>query len=148
MIKKRTECRTASWKPPIKSQNEFRDTKIEKGTSQFCQSAGRCGAMRHDVHAGMPLRCLLRHPWGKLPPFSKKPSFLGNHSKYVGKQSLRPRPPIWARCQGQACSQGQRSLYRHVAKAQVAPYGHATKARACCQGQGMQQRARHAALRA
>ena len=30
---------------------------MEEGTSQFCRSAGRCGAMRRGVHAGMPLGC-------------------------------------------------------------------------------------------
>ena len=35
-IQKCSERRTACWNPPLKSWNEFRDTKIEKGTSQFC----------------------------------------------------------------------------------------------------------------
>ena len=35
-IQKCLERRTACWNPPLKSWNEFRDTKMEKGTSQFC----------------------------------------------------------------------------------------------------------------
>ena len=70
---------------------------MEKGTSQFCRSAGRCGAMRHGVHAGMPLGCPLPASLGEITSFSKKPSFLGNHSKYVGKHAAKakgrqPRP--------------------------------------------------------
>src|SRR6266567_2325946 len=81
--------------------------------------AGRCGtactrACPWDAHC-LPAR-------GEITSFSKKPSFLGNHSKYVGKHqprhAARPRP-------------------RHAAKTKAAPYGHAAKAGACSsQGEG------------
>ena len=82
-----SERRTACSKPPLKSWTEFRNTKMEKGMSQFCWSAGQCG-----VHAGMPLGCPLPASLREITSFSKKPSFLGNHSKYVGNQQPRPRP--------------------------------------------------------
>ena len=53
-----SERRTACWKPPLKSWTQFKNTKMEKGTSQFLRSAGRCGAMRRGVHAGMPVGTL------------------------------------------------------------------------------------------
>ena len=65
---------------------------MEKGTSQFCWSAGQCGAMRRVVHVGMPRGCPLPTSLREITSFSKKPSFLGNHSKYVGNQQPRPRP--------------------------------------------------------
>ena len=79
---------------------------MEKGTSQFCRSAGRCGAMRHGVHAGMPMGCPLPASLGEITSFSKKPSFLGNHSKYVGKHAAKAKAKApWARS-----SQGQGML--------------------------------------
>ena len=45
---------------------------MEKGTSQFLRSAGQCGAMRHGVHAGMPLGTLAC----PTTSFSKKPFFV------------------------------------------------------------------------
>ena len=57
---------------------------MEKGTSQFCWSVGRCVEMRRGVHAGMPLGCPLPASLREITSFSKKPSFLENHSKYVG----------------------------------------------------------------
>ena len=57
---------------------------MEKGTSQFCWSAGRCGAMRRGVHAGMPLGC-------PVPA--------------QGVQQPRPRQPPWAGSQGMGMQQ-------------------------------------------
>jgi hypothetical protein len=106
--------------------------------------AGRCGtacmrACPWDAHC-LPAR-------GEITSFSKKPSFLGNHSKYVAKAKAK------------ACSQGQGSplwaccprLGHAAAKAKAAPMGrHAAKAkaclRACCQGQGTQPRPWHACV--
>ena len=124
---------------------------MEKGTSQFCRSAGRCGAMRHGVHAGMPMGGPLPASLGEITSFSKKPSFLGNHSKYVGKHAAKAKAKApWARSsQGQgmlacmqprprpwqppwACSsQGQGTQPRpwHACVGTLAcPWGHAAKA--------------------
>ena len=57
---------------------------MEKGTSQFLRSAGRCGAMRRGLHAGMPLStlpCLMPATLGQITSFSKKPSFFGKPAK-------------------------------------------------------------------
>ena len=97
---------------------------MEKGTSQFCRSAGRCGAMRHGVHAGMPMGCPLPASLGEITSFSKKPSFLGNHSKYVGKHAAKAK----AKACLLACSQGQ---------GHGSPHGQAVKAKARSQGHGM-----------
>jgi hypothetical protein len=75
---------------------------MEKGTSQFLRSAGRCGAMRRGVHAGMPLGtlpCLMPATLGQITSFSKKPSFFGKPAKAkawprqppMGMQQPRPR---------------------------------------------------------
>ena len=84
--------------------------------------AGRCGtactrACPWDAHC-LPAR-------GEITSFSKKPSFLGNHSKYVAKacsqghgQGMHPRP----RHASKACSQG-----------------HGSPLWACSEGRGMQQ---------
>ena len=76
---------------------------MEKGTSQFLRSAGRCGAMRRGVHAGMPLGtlpCLMPATLGQITSFSKKPSFFGKPAKAkacssqgLGMQQPRPRQP-------------------------------------------------------
>jgi len=81
---------------------------MEKGTSQFLRSAGRCGAMRRGVHAGMPLGtlpCLMPATLGQITSFSKKPSFFGKPAKAkacssqglgsppMGMQQPRPRQP-------------------------------------------------------
>jgi len=89
---------------------------MEKGTSQFLRSAGRCGAMRRGVHAGMPLGtlpCLRPATLGQITSFSKKPSFFGKPAKAKACSSQGLGSPPWARSQGRgspwACSsQGQR----------------------------------------
>jgi len=69
--------------------------------------AGRCGTA-----------CTRACPWdahclpacsGEITSFSKKPSFLGNHPKYVGKQQPRPwpRPRHASKAKAKACSEGQ-----------------------------------------
>ena len=88
---------------------------MEKGTSQFLRSAGRCGAMRRGVHAGMPLGtlpCLRPATLGQITSFSKKPSFFGKPAKAKACSSQGLGSPPWARSQGRgspwACSsQGQ-----------------------------------------
>ena len=123
---------------------------MEKGTSQFCWSAGRCGAMRRGVHAGMPLGCPLPAcSWGNNLIFQK--TLIFRKSLQICGQGMQPRP--WARhaseakakAMGKACIRGQgqgqgqgmhprpRPRPRHAAKAKAAPYGHAA------QGRGMQQ---------
>ena len=169
-IQKHSERRSACWKPPLKSWNEFRNTKLEKTTSQFFQSVGRCEEECTQACPQAPLGCPLpANPPARLLVFKvirgngfkmnsqkvfsillgknnliffpKNPSFLGNHSKYMSKQQLRPRQPPWAGSQGQgmpaymlpwpwqppwASNQGQGS-----------PHGQATKTKAHNQGQGM-----------
>ena len=98
---------------------------MEKGTSQFFRSAGRCGAMRHGVHAGMPLGCPLPAcSWGNNLIFQK--TLIFRKSLQICGQGMQPRP--WPR--------------------------HASKAKACIQGMqprarqppmGMQRRPGHAA---
>ena len=83
---------------------------MEKGTSQFCWSAGRCGAMRRGVHAGMPLGC-------PVPA--------------QGVQQPRPRQPPWAGSQGMGMQQPRHG--HAAAKAKAAPHGQAPKAWACMQ---------------
>ncbi|KAF3951942.1 hypothetical protein CMV_022461 [Castanea mollissima] len=90
-----------------------------KGTGQFCRSAGRCGAMRRGVHAGMPLGCPLpaqctQPPMGMLP----RPGRAAGKAK-AAPMGRQPRPG------------------RAAGKAKAAPHGQAAKARACSrQGQG------------
>jgi len=86
---------------------------MEKGTSQFCWSAGRCGAMRRGVPAGMLPRP--GHAAAKAAPMGRQPR--PRHGP-MGKQ---PRP-------------------RHAAKAKAAPMGRQPRPRhacvhACCHGQ-------------
>ncbi len=92
---------------------------MEKGTSQFCWSAGRCGAMRRGVHAGMPLGCPLPAQ-GMQPPMGMLPS------------------PGHAAAKAKAAPMGRQPRPGHAAaKAKTAPHGHAAKAWACSsQGQG------------
>ena len=63
---------------------------MEKGTSQFCWSAGRCGAMRRGVHAGMPLGCPVPAQ-GVQQPRPRQPPWAG--SQGMGMQQPRPRQP-------------------------------------------------------
>ncbi len=122
--------------------------------------AGRCGtactrACPWDAHC-LPAR-------GEIASFSKKPSFLGNHPKYVGKacsQGMQPRP--WPRhaskAKAKACwPRQQQPPMGMLAKAgacssqgQGSPHGQAAKAKAClpacCQGQGTQPRPWHACV--
>ena len=67
---------------------------MEKGTSQFCWSAGRCGAMRRGVHAGMPLGCPLPAQ-GVQQPSPRQPPWAG--SQGMGMQQPRPRQPPMGR---------------------------------------------------
>ena len=67
---------------------------MEKGTSQFCWSAGRCGAMRRGVHAGMPLGCPLPAQ-GVQQPRPRQPPWAG--SQGMGMQQPRPRQPPMGR---------------------------------------------------
>ena len=81
---------------------------MEKGTSQFLRSAGRCGAMRRGVHAGMPLGtlpCLMPATLGQITSFSKKPSFFGKPAKAKACSSQGLGSPPWARSQGQGMQQ-------------------------------------------
>ena len=67
---------------------------MEKGTSQFCWSAGRCGAMRRGVHAGMPLGCPVPAQ-GVQQPRPRQPPWAG--SQGMGMQQPRPRQPPMGR---------------------------------------------------
>ena len=108
--------------------------------------AGRCGtactrACPWDAHC-LPAR-------GEITSFSKKPSFLGNHSKYVAKaccqghgQGMHPRPrprPRHAAGKGKAAPMGRQRRPRHACV-------HAAKAKARSQGHGMLAWARWHAL--
>ena len=123
---------------------------MEKGTSQFFRSAGRCGAMRHGVHAGMPLGCPLPAcSWGNNLIFQK--TLIFRKSLQICGQGMQPRP--WPRhaSKAKACSQGQGSpLWACSRQGQGSPHGQAAKAkaclRACCQGQGTQPRPWHACV--
>jgi hypothetical protein len=95
---------------------------MEKGTSQFLWSAGRCGAMRRGVHAGMPLGtlpCLMPATFGQITSFSKKPSFFGKPAKAKACSSQGLGSPPWA-----CSSQGQ-------GMQQPRPRHAAAKAKAC-----------------
>ena len=95
---------------------------MEKGTSQFLRSAGRCGAMRRGVHAGMPLGtlpCLMPATLGQITSFSKKPSFFGKPAKAKACSSQGLGSPPWA-----CSSQGQ-------GMQQPRPRHAAAKAKAC-----------------
>ena len=125
---------------------------MEKGTSQFFRSAGRCGAMRHGVHAGMPLGCPLPAcSWGNNLIFQK--TLIFRKSLQTCGQGMQPRP--WPRhaskAKAKACRQGQGSpLWACSRQGQGSPHGQAAKAkaclRACCQGQGTQPRPWHACV--
>jgi hypothetical protein len=134
---------------------------MEKGTSQFFRSAGRCGAMRHGVHAGMPLGCPLPAcSWGNNLIFQK--TLIFRKSLQICGQGMQPRP--WARhaseakAKAKACSQGQGSPLwaccpgpgHAAAKAKAAPMGRQRRPRpclrACCQGQGTQPGPWHACV--
>lgn len=99
--------------------------KRKKARANFAgvrDDAGRCGtactrACPWDAHC-LPAR-------GEITSFSKKPSFLGNHSKYVAKASSQGH--------GQGMQRRPRPRHASKAKAKAAPYGHAA------QGRGMQQ---------
>ena len=137
---------------------------MEKGTSQFFRSAGRCGAMRHGVHAGMPLGCPLpAWSWGNNLIFQK--TLIFRKSLQICGQGMQPRP--WprhaAKAMAKACIQGQGQGMQPrprqppmgmlprpghaAAKAKAAPMGrqrrprhacvHAAKAKARSQGHGM-----------
>ena len=123
---------------------------MEKGTSQFCWSAGRCGAMRRGVPAGMLPRP--GHAAAKAAPMGRQPR--PRHGP-MGKQ---PRPRHAAKAK--AAPMGRQPRPRHAcvhaamakAKAMAAPMGrqprprHAAKAKARSQGLGMLAWARWHAL--
>ena len=115
---------------------------MEKGTSQFLRSAGRCGAMRRGVHAGMPLGtlpCLMPATLGQITSFSKKPSFFGKpaKAKACSSQGLGSPPAKAKACsslgQGSppwACSsQGQGSPPSACSSLGSPPHGHTAKAK-------------------
>ena len=129
---------------------------MEKGTSQFFRSAGRCGAMRHGVHAGMPLGCPLPAcSWGNNLIFQK--TLIFRKSLQICGQGMHPRPRHASKAKAKACSEGQGQgspLWaccprpgHAAAKAKAAPMGrqrrprhacvHAAKAKARSQGHGM-----------
>ena len=139
---------------------------MEKGTSQFCWSAGRCGAMRRGVHAGMPLGCPLPAQ-GVQQPRPRQPPWAG--SQGMGMQQPRPRqPPMgrqprqghaaakacssppWARSQGMGMQQPrprqppmgtQQPRHGHAASKAWASTQQPRPGRACSsQGQGTQPR--------
>ena len=89
---------------------------MEKGTSQFCRSAGRCGAMRRGVHAGMPLGCPLLAQ-GMQPPMGMLPR--PGHAAAKAKAG----PHGHAAAKAWACMQQPRP--RHAAKAVACLRGHA-----------------------
>ena len=120
--------------------------KWKKARANFAgvrDDAGRCGtactrACPWDAHC-LPAR-------GEITSFSKKPSFLGNHSKYVAKacsqghgQGMQPRPrqplmgmqqararqPPWAGSEGQGMLACMLPRPRHAAKAMACLRGHA-----------------------
>ena len=100
---------------------------MEKGTSQFFRSAGRCGAMRHGVHAGMPLGCPLPAcSWGNNLIFQKTLIFM--KSLQICGQGMQPRP--WPRHASKA---------KAKAKAKACSQDQGSPLWACCQGRGMQQ---------
>ena len=134
---------------------------MEKGTSQFCWSAGRCGAMRRGVHAGMPLGCPVPAQ-GVQQPRPRQPPWAG--SQGMGMQQPRPRQPpmgtqqprhehaaskAWASTQqprpGRACSSQGRGMlawarWHAPGRRQQGPWGHA----GCLRGSGSMSRAWHA----
>ena len=118
-----SERRTACWKPPLKSWTEFRSTKMEKGTSQFCWSAGRCGAMRRGVPAGMLPRP--GHAAAKAAPMGRQP---------------RPRHACvhaaMAKAKAMAAPMGRQPRPRHAAKALACLRGHAGMPLGPLQGHG------------
>ena len=69
---------------------------MEKGTSQFLRSAGRCGAMRRGVHAGMPLGtlpCPTPASLGENNLLFQKTLIFWETSQGQGMQQPRPRQP-------------------------------------------------------
>ena len=90
---------------------------MEKGTSQFLRSAGRCGAMRRGVHArghpAMPNAC---HFGSNNLLFQKTLIF------WETRQGLGSPP--WARSQGQGLQQ-PRPRQPPMGLQQPRPQGHA-----------------------
>ena len=121
---------------------------MEKGTSQFCWSAGRCGAMRRGVHAGMPLGCPVPAQ-GVQQPRPRQPPWAG--SQGMGMQQPRPRQPPMGKHPrpGHACRQppmGTQPRHGHAAaKAKAAPHGHSAAKAWACSIQGLGE---HAAAKA
>lgn len=97
---------------------------MEKGTSQFYRSVGRCGAMRRVVHAGMPLGCLLPASLGEITSFSKKKTLIFRKSLQICRQAA-------------AKAKTKATPHRHAAaKATATPMSKAVKAKARSQGHG------------
>ena len=115
---------------------------MEKGTSQFLWSAGRCGAMRRGVHAGMPLGtlpCLMPATLGQITSFSKKPSFFGKPAKAKACSSQGLGSPPWA-CSSQGLGVLAWARWHAPGRRQQGPWGHA----GCLRGSGSMSRAWHA----
>ena len=79
---------------------------------------------------GHALGCPLPASLGQITSFSKKPSFLGNHSKYVGKGQPRPRqPPLGTQPRArQPPMGGEPRPWHAAAKAKATPMGAGSKA--------------------
>lgn len=80
---------------------------MEKGTSQFCRSAGRCGAMRHGVHAG------------------KAKAKGAPHGHAAAKAKAKACCVHAAKAKAMAAPMGKQSRPRHTAKAMACLRGHA-----------------------
>ena len=126
---------------------------MEKGTSQFCWSAGRCGAMRRGVHAGMPLGCPVpaqgvQQPRPRQPPMgtqqarpgrARSRQGLGEHAAAKAWASTQqPRPGRARSSQGRGVHAWAR--WHAPGRRQQGPWGHA----GCLRGSGSMARAWHA----
>ena len=125
---------------------------MEKGTSQFCRSAGRCGTMRGGVHAGMPLGCPLP---AQQPPMGMLPSPGHAAAKAKAAPHGHAAAKAWACMQqprhlGQGCGMLAWARWHAPGRRQQGPWGHAARALASgstarawhapwvgCQGRGM-----------
>jgi hypothetical protein len=140
---------------------------MEKGTSQFCRSAGRCGVACMRACPWAPCHanaCLL----GANNLFFQKTLIFWEISQNLWAKQQRPRQPPMGMLPRprHATAKAKAKGHGHAAaKAKAAPHGHAAKAKACsrqghqgqrpwtcssskgqgsppwacCQGQGMQQ---------
>ncbi|KAF3970678.1 hypothetical protein CMV_005640 [Castanea mollissima] len=120
---------------------------MEKGTGQFCRSAGRCGAMRGDAawrarghapgHPAMPNACLLG---ANNLLFQKTLIFLEITPNLWASHAAKAKAaPMGVRvAKAKACSQGMdKPRSPRQGQGQGSPHGRAAKAKACSsQGQG------------